>query len=210
MNRLFVTICALMLFPRGAGAESIRELFARVPRSVMPLLDRSARLDLMDLYGSALPAKCENMFGGQTQMTALTEHTVTLATTAVGQWQLVLIEQPADTLLMTLYTLNANGKSTEVTFYDTQWRERTETIVKTPSFNDFWCPPIGADENRLRVCRNTLSNAPVTAEWDDETKRLTFRISTDGIDAGIREEAAKCLCPVEMEWKMRNGKYGFS
>lgn len=49
-------------------AQTLDIYFVNAPKSVLPLLDRTARLDLMDLYASGLPAKAENLYGGQSEL----------------------------------------------------------------------------------------------------------------------------------------------
>lgn len=207
-----LSVSFLLTFPSlDIQAADIDRLFASVPQSVMPMLDQSGKLDLLDLYNGGLTSKCENRFGGQTEMISKTASGIELVTSNVGRWQMVVLPVEADTIIMTLHTLDAMGKSTDVRFYDTRWTPQPETVVtlKVPPFESFWCPPIGLDANQMNVYANLLREAPISAKWDPSHQTLEFSISTSALDAGIREQAAKCIYPVKLRFERKEAGWGF-
>ncbi len=186
----------MLLAVSAAHAQCIDSLFAATPREVLSVIDRSGRLDLLDLYNSGLTARVENVYGGQTEMTAKDSTSLTLKTTASGTWKMVVVPTATDTLLLTFYTLRAGGESTQVRFYDAHWRAVRKTIA-VPSFADFWCPTVGLDPNMENVYRETAAQAPVRIDWDAADKSLVYTVSLDAVAEDYRQAVEKCLCPVK-------------
>lgn len=189
-------------------AQGIDSLFVQAPRSVLPLLDLSARLDLLDLYNNHLTAKVENNCGGQSEMLAKTPSHLLLKTSDAATWELSLLTSPADTLLLCLQTLKAGGKSSRISLFGPHWKADSRKLP-TLCTADFWCPPVGLDENLMAVYRKQAEMLPICAEWNDATSTLLFTLSTDGVDLDERENLAKCLCPVKVEIRVREGCFEF-
>lgn len=62
---------------------SLATLFVAAPIELFPLLDRNARLDLVDYYEAGQTARVENRLGGTTEMTALSDTLLALRMTEV-------------------------------------------------------------------------------------------------------------------------------
>lgn len=191
-----------------AQAPSADALFVQAPREVMPLLDMPARLDLLDLYNNGLPAKVENNCGGQSELLSKTPSSIRLRTSEVGEWQMDLLTSPSDTLLLTLHTLQAGGRSTRIALFDSHWKADHRQLP-LPSVADFWCPPISMDANALLVWRKQVEMLPVCAQWNDTTHVLTFTLNTEGVDLDSRKEVDKCICPVKYSLEPVNGRFAF-
>lgn len=87
---LLVLLAALSM-GRQSHAQTVDSAFVAVPDSVLPLLDRNARLDLLDYANAGMEAKVTNLMDGTTWLTEKTDSTVTLQLTPVSQWQLCLV-----------------------------------------------------------------------------------------------------------------------
>lgn len=61
--------------------------FVAASSAIMPLLDKTMRLDLIDLYEAGMPAKCTNRYGGTTTMTTLSDSLVSLQLTNVSEME---------------------------------------------------------------------------------------------------------------------------
>lgn len=193
----------------SAQAPSADALFVQTPREVMPLLDMSARLDLLDLYNNGLAAKVENNCGGQSELLDKTPTSIRLRTTEVGEWQMHLLTSPSDTLLLTLHTLKAGGRGTRIALFDAHWHADHRQQPQ-PSVAEFWCPPIGMDANTLLVRRKQVEMLPICAQWDDTTRVLTFTLNTEGVDLDSRKEVDKCICPVRYVLELTDGRFVFT
>ena len=68
---LFIFVLSLTLY--ASAGQRIDAYFAKMPQTVLPLLDKTARLDLLDLYNSHLTPKVENVYGGQSALLSKTD-----------------------------------------------------------------------------------------------------------------------------------------
>lgn len=73
-------------------------LFIAAPVSVFPLLDHSARLDLIDYYEAGMPAKVENRYGGTTELLHLSDTLIVLNLTSASTMEMRMAEDSAVTL----------------------------------------------------------------------------------------------------------------
>ncbi len=194
MRSLFAVVLSLGI--SQVKAQRVDSLFAATPREVLAVVDRSARLDLLDLYNSGLTARVENLLGGQTEMTAKDSTSLTLKTSESGTWKMVVVPLGDGPLLLTLHTLRAGGESTLARLYDVHWHPLKQT-VPTPPFKEFWCPAVGMDPNMERVYRVAASQAPVRIDWDAATQSLLYTVSTEGLAEEMRTAIEQCLCPVK-------------
>ena len=69
-------------------ASPVDSLFLDIPLSAMPELDRSARMDLLDLWESGLEAKVPGTFGDTLHLTAHTDSTLTLQLADAAVWRI--------------------------------------------------------------------------------------------------------------------------
>lgn len=84
------------------SAVSLVTLFFSAPLSVVPLLDSSARMDMVDLFEAGQPAQVGNRYGGVSEMTVLTDSLILLRLTDVSTMELRLLP---DTTLSVRHTV---------------------------------------------------------------------------------------------------------
>lgn len=99
----------------------IDSLFLLAPMTELPLLDRSARLDMLDYYAAGLPANGTNTIGGKSLLTQKNDSTLNIRLTDVSDWTLTVL--PDRTLLCT-HTLHLPELPDRITArrYDAQWQ----------------------------------------------------------------------------------------
>lgn len=98
---------------------TIAALFTAAPLTVMPLLDRSARLDLIDLYEAGMEAAVTNRYDGTSRMTEMTDSLLTLELTPVSS---LVMRLTPDSIIETIHSIEIpEGKRVTTHRYDTQW-----------------------------------------------------------------------------------------
>lgn len=189
------------------GQPSADSLFAVVPRGVMPMLDRTARLDLSDLYDGGLPARAENVFGGQAELLVKTADFVSLRTSDVGLWQMkVLPWGQQDVVVVCVRTLLRGGAPSVVSAYDGHWRALHVDWLPQPApalfFRDGGVLSAAVGQG---LPEGLLEGLPVVAEWQEGGRVLVFRKDTGGLGLEERKMAEQLLRPVAYEW--REGRF---
>ncbi|MBQ8128276.1 MAG: DUF3256 family protein [Prevotella sp.] len=74
---LFITII-LVVLPIRAQNPTIGNFFKLMPDSLMPYISKNNRLDMIDFMEAKMKAEVTNMLGGTTEMTALTEDSLSV------------------------------------------------------------------------------------------------------------------------------------
>lgn len=202
MTRVFLLLFSLCGFHHVA-AQSIDTLFARIPRSVMPLLDNTAKLDLLDLYNNGLTAKAENTLGGQAELQKKSTRGLSLRTSDAGSWQMELLSAGHDTLICCIHSVKAGGLSSQVVLYQRNWH-RSKHDVPYPAFEQFFVEKNPLSSVRSQIMRTTLRNMPVEAIWDEEGQALIYRLSLNSLCEEEKDDAEKCVRDVKYQWKNGN------
>lgn len=100
---------------------TLAALFVAAPVSVMPLLDKGARLDLIDLAEANMEAQAGNRFGGVTRMTHLSDTLISLQLTEVSTMDIRLL--PDSTIEVTHCVKLPEHVNTVKHRYDTDWKK---------------------------------------------------------------------------------------
>lgn len=191
----------LLLLATCARAQSIDSLFAAVPREELSLLDTTARLDLLDFYNSRLTAKTENILGGQAELKLKTDDFLEVATSAVGRWQMKLLDHPQHPLICVVRLLNAGDTYSAVSLYDRQWKPVLAAQVPAPTLQQFFAPSAALSTFRAEQLRTLLQQQPIVVEWTGQGRTLRFSVSLGGLSLEDRRDAETCLHSVFYEWK---------
>lgn len=181
------------------SAQGIDSLFAKVPQQILPLLNRTSKLDLLDLYNSGLPAKAENLYGGQSEMTKKTADFLSLKTTESGEWQMKMLPYEDDSMLVCVYSHKAVGTSSVITAYRCNWT-KLKLAFPRPSLSDFWLPVNPLSQMESQMLNATLQEVPIEVSLCDSAALLTYRVSLEGLSKENREQAVSCVKPLTYAW----------
>ena len=138
-------LCALglwlMAFTSQASAQDlmIRDVFKQMPASLLPTLSENNRLDMLDFMDSKMKAEVTNRLGGKSEMTSLTDSTLTIRMSSALTIELLLLRSRSDNseysehsdrnLLCLIETFGRDSLSLESTvrFYTTSWHPLSQS-----------------------------------------------------------------------------------
>ena len=100
---------------------TLSALFVAAPLQVLPLLEKNARLDLIDLYEAQMTAEITNRYGGKTTMTALSDTLIALQLTPVSSMEFRLL--PDSTIEVRHAVQTPEFTNTKIDSYDTSWHK---------------------------------------------------------------------------------------
>lgn len=200
----------LVLFPLSDGggkvfAQRIDSMFAAVPQQVLPLLDKVGRLDMIDLYNSGLEAKVENVYGGQSTLTKLTDNYLSLQLTEVSTWQMMLLPAGHDTVAVCIHTVRAGGAQSRVLVYHKDWSPTKRVEIPVPSFRMLYRDDDALSLQQRKHLQTILRQVPVEAYWQEDEPVLTYRLSVEGLSRE-QAEAARQSCR-EVSYRWASGKF---
>ena len=200
---LLLAILLSSLMPRCV-AQTLDIYFVNAPKSVLPLLDRTARLDLMDLYASGLPAKAENLYGGQSELLKKTSDYLMLKTSDAGTWQLKVLTAGHDTLLVCIQSVEADGVSSRISVYQNDWKmvKRDMPHLTNEKFVKNSTEVTDFDRQRLMP---TLLHLPIQATWHADEPVITFCLSLNSLPKEYINLAKELTKNISYKWQ--SGKF---
>lgn len=108
------------LIATSFAATTLGMLFIAAPINVIPLLDRSARMDLIDLYEAGMTAQTGNRFGGVSTMTYCSDSVITIHLTDISTMNLKLINDSVLELSHKVFAKDAEHVTRHL--YDNRWK----------------------------------------------------------------------------------------
>jgi hypothetical protein len=135
----FVAMIAIITSQASAQNLKIRDVFRQMPDSLMPYLTANNRLDFIDFLDSNMKAEVTNMTGGVSEMTALTDDSLSIRMSDALRVDMLLLDldEPVDSIhqvvvfVETFLVDSIYGESVSKT-YTTDWQSVTCRL----SFND--------------------------------------------------------------------------
>lgn len=120
------------------SAREAADFFAEAPQSVIPVVDRNSRLDMLDYFRSGLTTTTANLTGNRSSITALSPQSVTLDISSSTTVQLALIPVKNDTIVAVIETVSTPAEDSSIKFFTTSWQELPTPAL--PAYKDFILP----------------------------------------------------------------------
>jgi hypothetical protein len=136
-TRLLALGLWLLAFTSQASAQDLKisEVFKQMPDSLMPYLTANNRLDFIDFMDSNMKAEVSNMTGGTSEMTALTDDSLSIRMSDALRVDMMLmnLDEPVDSIhqvivfIETFLTDSIYGESVCKT-YSVDWQPVTKSV----------------------------------------------------------------------------------
>lgn len=138
MRRLLLTLVALAaLAPAAVAQLTASAAFTSAPASVLPLLSRNARLDMIDYYNSGSTTPTKNVMQGLSRLTALSPMSLSATLTVSSECQIALLPMRGDTAILVIETVLTPIPDSRLTIYDRQWQPLARQPFVHPSTADW-------------------------------------------------------------------------
>ncbi len=136
-----IALLMLLLLCGNASAQSLRELFVKMPVNLLPLLKGNDRLDLLDLYDAKLDIKVTNRLDGKSSLKELTRDYLLLSLSPSSSMQIKMLpSHNGDTLLCVVNTVTAEAADSRIRLYAKDWQPVNEAFFTPPAISDFFTP----------------------------------------------------------------------
>lgn len=165
------------------GKVVAKDLFIKAPTEIVPTIDRSTRLDMIDYFESGIDRASKNELGGHARITALTDDAITFTTSEAGERTIAVIDREKKRpVVMLITTLKTPQEDSTVKFFTTSWEPIKEGLFIVPDLDD-WTLPSAKDkradlENAVPFMLAKMSFVP-------QAKELTL---TNNIGSYLPEE----------------------
>lgn len=191
---LFFIVCVFIGY-----AQRAEVYFATMPQSVLPILDKTARLDMIDLYNSNMVAKAENVYGGQAEMLKKTDDFIKIRCTESSSWQMKVLPLGHDTLIVCIHSVQAVDTSSKVKVYKRDWYS-VKRDIPVPSRNHFFRTNVNMTQERRQQLVTEMCNLPIEMTWSDSEPLLTFTLSKKSLPMCDQEDAEALVRSVTYKW----------
>ena len=135
--RKFLASCLLVFFVSVCSAQeqTLRDVFRQIPDSLMPSLSQNNRLDFIDFMDSNMKASVRNLLGGTSEMTALTDDSLSVRMSDALRIDMLLLtlDEPVDTIRRVVvfaesFLTDSVYQETELKFYTPDWQLITRDL----------------------------------------------------------------------------------
>ena len=135
--RKYLASCLLVFFVSVCSAQeqTLRDVFRQIPDSLMPSLSQNNRLDFIDFMDSNMKASVRNLLGGTSEMTALTDDSLSVRMSDALRIDMLLLtlDEPVDTIRQVVvfaesFLTDSVYQETELKFYTPDWQLITRDL----------------------------------------------------------------------------------
>ena len=132
---LIAALCALAVGQVSAQDLKMRDVFKQIPDSLVPYLSQNNRLDFIDFLDSNMKAEVRNKLGGMSEMTALTDDSLSIRMSNALQIDMLLLklDQPVDSIQQVVvfsqaFLTDSVYRDSKVLLYTPDWKLLTKEI----------------------------------------------------------------------------------
>ncbi|MBR1794221.1 MAG: DUF3256 family protein [Bacteroidales bacterium] len=184
-----------------AGAAPIDSLFVNAPQAVLPLLDRNARLNLLDFYHAGMAARAENRLGGEARLLELSDVHLVLSPVEGSRWELVRVPWRGDSAVVCLHTLSLPAEDTRVRLFSEDWQPLPALFPEFEDVAEFWAETDSLSADRRRELRAQLVPLHVVWSWNPATPaQFVASVSLAGVYAPDAADLRPCLRSLAYRW----------
>lgn len=201
MNKITIFAIFCLLADSVSAQLRMRDVFAQLPDSVLPLMTKNNRLDCIDFIENDMEARVKNLFDDKVVLDSLTDDFLSLSTSEGSYVEMKLFAEGADSFICVNRTYLGQAADSEVKIYDLSWnfvrrvaRPDVREFLKTSESIDSWTPEMA---DTLRVIRAEAGFLPlIKASLSSNTRQITWVLQKDEFSRNIKKVADKYLQPV--------------
>ena len=201
MKKIIILVCLFVFCTAVSAQLHMREVFAQLPDSVLPLMSKNNRLDCIDFIENGMEARVKNHFGDPVVLDSLTHDYLLLHTSESGYVEMRLLLKASDTLLCVNRTYLGSVADSEVRVYDTLWR--FVAVVQRPDFAQFFKPSADDEQwqveelDTLRMIRSEAETLPLMkASLSSVPNKVEWELQTAEFSKELKKVASRYLQPV--------------
>ncbi len=178
MKRLYLIYILCMCCWLGGRAQELRSLFVAMPDSVLPLLTKTNRMDCIDFLDSNMKAEVKNRFNNTSELKVLTKDYLELQLTSQSSVEMKLLPlNDSVKVVCMVHTVCGPVCDSEITFYDTQWKQLpSKNFITLPEVDRFYY--LNTNEESYATVRKAADMYLMKANLSSEASTLTFIYTT--------------------------------
>ena len=192
----------------GGRAQELRSLFVAMPDSVLPLLTKTNRMDCVDFLDSNMKAEVKNRFNNTSELKVLTKDYLELQLTSQSSVEMKLLPlNDSVKVVCMVHTVCGSACDSEITFYDTQWKQLpAKNYITLPEVDRFYY--LNTNDESYATVRKAADMNLMKANLSSEASTLTFIYTTpDYLSKEDREKLELYLRKEPIVYQWVEGKF---
>lgn len=204
MIRIAITI-AVALMPLAAYSQTMKEIFATLPDSILPTLTSNDRLDCIDFIENNMTTEVNNALKGKTRLTALTDNLAKIQVSSLTEMQICKLATIDGYIICLIHSSDVGGWDSTIRFYDSAWKPLDASkYIDTPTTRDFIPQPADMDDLEYSNIINLADFPLIQADFDNTTLSLIYT-SSNSNDEKYKNEVLPLVKPViKFSWNADN------
>lgn len=204
MKKIFLSSLLFFVVLSSCAQVRMRDVFAQLPDSVLPLLTKNNRLDCIDFIENNMEARVKNRFNDHVVLEALTDDYLSIRTSESSKVEMKIIVQAGDSLIAVNRTYYGPVDDSEVRLYGMDWQ--FVRIVSRPEVKDFlmlpdsirpWTPEMA---DTLKMIRSEADFLPLLkASLAVGKSQVVWTLQTKEFSKEIKKVADRYLQSVTMD-----------
>lgn len=204
MKKIFLSSLLFLVVLSSCAQVRMRDVFAQLPDSVLPLLTKNNRLDCIDFIENNMEARVKNRFNDHVVLEALTDDYLSIRTSESSKVEMKIIVQAGDSLIAVNRTYYGPVEDSEVRLYGMDWQ--FVRIVSRPEVKDFlmlpdsirpWIPEMA---DTLKMIRSEADFLPLLkASLAVGKSQVVWTLQTKEFSKEIKKVADRYLQSVTMD-----------
>lgn len=193
----------------------MRDVFAAMPDSVLPLVSKNNRLDCIDFIENKMEAKVRNLLDEYVTLEALTADYARFRTSASALMELKLLPTSDTTSVLCVVTTAQMGEAgtslrfedSNIRFLHSDWSPMVADTLRRDVEHAYSNLDSYIDEKGdtsivvFEQAKRSLADFhPVRMALSADDATLTLTLQTAQLSKEEREAIAGCLWPVTLEW----------
>lgn len=173
-QKLLLMLIAIVALSMPAAAQRLTAAwaFSTVPPVLLPSIDPSVRLDMVDYANNGLDKFSANELDGKCRITEITPTHLVATTSDVSTWELDLLPYRGDTIYMVLSTVRTPAPDTRVSFYTRDWKALNAPLFKSPVLADYHAG-VRLSADQLADIGNAVPFVMQHIVYDPERREMT-------------------------------------
>ena len=201
MKKILLFSAFLFVAVSSVAQVRMRDVFAQLPDSILPLMTRNNRLDCIDFIENGMEARVKNKFNDQVILEALTEDFLLIRTSESSNVEMKLMPLGSDTLICVNRIYFGPTEDSDVRLYDINWRfvrnvQRPDVLefFKTVDSIRPWTPEMA---DTMDMIRGEATYLPlIKASLSAESSEIQWVLQSNEFSKEIKKVADRYLQPI--------------
>lgn len=176
-------------FPNKTFAEEtslgpVAKFFTDMPLSVMELINRNRRLDMLDYFAADSIYRAPNGMEGFSYLEKVTPDYLLVSLTPVSKLSIASFTQKGDTIYQCIYTLGSDTQAhdSEIKFYDSKYNLLTlKNFFTVPELSEFYDSSVKDKKDLISKINQVIPFPTITYTYNPETSILTAHLTSGEI-----------------------------